>query len=91
MLELLVGAEVPLADDADFVAPDTDEPELDLLVDVWLVVEVAELVVVVLLSVEEEVEGEVELVELDVVVVEANGEGLADPTESEPLTVMLSL
>ena len=40
---------------------------------------------------EEEVEGEVELVELDVVVVEADGEGLADPTESEPLTVMLSL
>ena len=34
MLELLVGAEVPLADDADFVAPDIDEPELALLVDV---------------------------------------------------------
>lgn len=41
MLVLLVGADVPLADDADIVAPDTDEPELDLLVDVWLVVEVA--------------------------------------------------
>ena len=86
MLVLLVGAEVPLADDADFVAVDVDELELDLL-DVWLVVDVPELVVVMLLLVEEEVDEEVEEVELDVldvVVVEADGEALADPTEPEP-------
>ena len=54
--------------------------------DVWLVVEVSELIVVVLVSVEEEVE--VEEVELDTEVVEADGEEL---TESEPSTVTLSL
>lgn len=92
VLVLLVGAEVPLADDADFVAVDVDELELDLLVDVWLVVDVSELVVVVvLLSVEEEVDEGVEEVELDVVVIEADGEGLSDPTEPEPWTVIMSL
>ncbi len=85
-LILLLGAEVPLADDADVVAVDIDELGLDLLVDVWLVVEVSELIVVVLVSVEEEVE--VEEVELDTEVVEADGEEL---TESEPSTVTLSL
>lgn len=82
VLELLVGAEVPLADDADFVAL-VDELEPDSLVEVWLVVEVSELVVVVLVSVEEEVEKEE--VELDVVVAKA------DSTELEPSTVTLSL
>lgn len=88
VLVLLVGAEVPLADDADFVALDVDELVSDLLVDVWLVVEVSESVVVVLVSVEEEVEEEEEL---EVVVVDADDEGLADSTELEPSTVTLSL
>lgn len=34
MLVLLVGADVPLADEADFVALDVDELEPDVLVDV---------------------------------------------------------
>ena len=95
VLMLLVGAEVPLADDADFVAP-VDELELDSLADVWLVVDVPEvvvdvpeLVVTVLLPVAEEVEEEE--VELDAVVIEKDDEELADPTESEPSTVILSL
>ena len=87
MLVLLVGAEVPLADDADLVAPDVDELELDLLVDVWLVVDVSELVVVVLVPVEEEVVEE----ELDAVVVMADGEELADSTEPEPSMLISSL
>ena len=95
VLRLLVGAEVPLADDADFVAADVDELELDLLADVWLVVDVPEVEVTVLLSVEEEVEEDEEVegeeVELDVVVVEVDNEGLADPTEFEPSTVIVSL
>ena len=89
VLMLLVGAEVPLADDADFVAPDVDELEPDLLVDIWLVVDIPEAVVVVLLSVGEEVEEEE--VELDALVVEVVGEGLADSTELEPSTVIRSL
>ena len=89
VLTLLVGAEVPLADDADFVAADVDELELDLLADVWLVVDVPEVEVTVLLSVEEEVEEDE--VELDVMVVEVDDEGLADPTEFEPSTVIVSL
>lgn len=89
VLVLLVGAEVPLADDADLVALEVDELEPDLLVDAWLTVEASELVAVVLISVEEEVKDEE--VELDVVVVEADGEGLADSTELESSTVMLSL
>ena len=97
MLVLLVGAEVPLADDADLVAPVVDELELDLLEDVWLVVDVSELVVVMLVPVEEEVvvaeeeeeEGEVE--ELDAVVVMADAEELADPTGPEPSTLISSL
>lgn len=56
VLVLVVGAEVPLADDADLVAPDVDELEADLLVDAWLVAEVSELRVVVLVSMEEEAE-----------------------------------
>lgn len=56
MLVLLVGAEVPLVDDADLVAPDVDKLEADLLVDAWLVAEVSELRVVVLVSMEEEAE-----------------------------------
>ena len=95
VLVLLVGAEVPLADDADFVAADVDELELDLLADVWLVVGVPELEVTVLLSMEEEGEEdeevEAEEVELDVVVVEVDDERLADPTEFEPSTVIVSL
>ena len=104
VLMLLVGAEVPLADDGDLVAADVDELELDLLADVWLVVDVPEVVVTVPLLVEEEVEEEVveeavveeeeaeeEEVELDVVVVRVDDEGLADPTEFEPSTVILSL
>ena len=39
----------------------------------------------------EEEEEEEEEVDEEVVVVEADGERLADPTESEPLTVILSL
>ena len=89
VLMLLVGAEVPLADDADFVAPDVDELEPDLLVDLWLVVDIPEAVVVVLLSVGEEVEEEE--VELDALVVEVVGEGLVDSTELEPSTVIRSL
>ena len=95
VLTLLVGAEVPLADDADFVAADVDELELDLLADVWLVVDVPEVDVTVLLSVEEEVEEDEEVeeeeVELDVMVVEVEDEGLADPTEFEDSTVIGSL
>ena len=94
VLLLLVGAEVPLADDADFVEADVDELELDLLAEVWLVVDVPEVEVTVLLSVGEEAEedGEVEEeVELDVMVVEVDDEGLADATEFEPLTVIGSL
>ena len=91
LLVLLVGAEVPLADDADFVAPDVDGLEVDLLVDVWLVLEVSGLVAVVLVTAEEEVEVEEEEVELDMVVVEADGDALIDPTVLEPSTVMLSL
>lgn len=88
----LVGAEVPLADDDEFdlVAPDVDE------LDDVLVVEVAEPAAFVLVpdeeglvSDEEEV-GE-ETVELEVVVAKRDGEGLVDWTESEPSTVMLSL
>ena len=88
----LVGAEVPLADDdeVDLVAPDVDE------LDDVLVVEVAEPAAIVLVpdeeglvSDEEEV-GE-ETVELEVVVAKRDGEGLVDWTESEPSTVMLSL
>ena len=90
VLVLLVGAEVPLADDADVVALDVDELDSDLLVDVWLVAEVSDLVVVELVSVEEE-EEVAEEVELEVVVGEADGEELADVTELEPSTVMLSL
>lgn len=90
VLVLLVGAEVPLADDADVVALDVDELDSDLLVDVWLVAEVSELVVVELVSVEEE-EVEEEEVELEVVVGKADSEGLADSTELEPSTVILSL
>lgn len=52
-------------------------------------VDVPEAVVVVLLSVGEEVEEEE--VELDALVVEVVGEGLADPTELEPSTVIRSL
>ena len=89
---LLVGAEVPLADDADFVGPDVDELEPDLLAEVWLVVDVPEALVVVLLSAGEEVEEEeVELDALVIEVVEVVGEGLADPTELEPSTVIRSL
>lgn len=84
MRVLLVGVEVPLADDADLVAPDVDELNNDLVVDVWLVVEVSDLVMVVLVS-DEEIEEEVsdeeleeEAVELDVVVVKVDGEGLVD-------------
>ena len=90
VLLLLVGAEVPLADDADFV-PDVDELELELLVDALLVVEVSEagVVEVARLSVEEDVEEEE--VELDATVVEVVSDGLADSTELEPSTVMLSL
>ena len=95
VLMLLVGAEVPLADEADFVAADVDEPELDLLADVWLVVDVPEVEVTVLLSVEEEVDEDEEVeeegVELDVVVVEVDDEGLADPLELEPSTAIVSL
>ena len=95
VLMLLVGADVPLADDADFVAADVDELELDLLEDVGLVVDVPEVVVTVLLSVEEEVEEDEEVeeeeVELEVVVAEVDDEGLADSTEFEPSTVIGSL
>ena len=91
VLVLLVGAEVPLADDADFVAPDVDGLEVDLLVDVWLVLEVSELVALVLVTVEEEVEVEEEGVELDMTVIEADGDALIDPTVLEPSTTMLSL
>ena len=52
VLVLLVGAEVPLADEVDFVALDVDELEPDLLEDVWLVVDIPEAVVTVLVSVE---------------------------------------
>ena len=94
VLLLLVGAEVPLAEDAEVVAADVDELELDLLADVWLVVDVPEVVVTVL-SVEEEIEEDEEVeeeeVELDVVVAEVDDEGLADPTEFEPSTVIVSL
>ena len=90
VLVLLVGAEVPLADDADFVAPDVDGLEVDLLVDVWLVPEVSELVAVVLVSAEE-VEVDEDEVELDMAVVEADGDALIDSTVLEPSTVMLSL
>ncbi len=88
---LLVGAEVPLADDAELVAPDVDE--LDLLVDVWLVVDESDLVVVVLVPVEEvvvgeEVEEEVVEEEVDAVVVVADGEELTEP---EPSTLISSL
>ena len=93
VLVLLVGAEVPLADDADdvdLVAPDVDELDDDLVVEV---VEPAAIVLVpdeeVLVSDEEEV-GE-ETVELEVVVAKVDGEGLVDWAESEPSTVMLSL
>ena len=48
-------------------------------------VEVSDLVVVVLLSVEEGVG------ELDGVVVKIDGEGLADSTELEPSTLIVSL
>lgn len=96
---VLVGAEVPLAEDADFVALDVDVLEPALLEDAWLVVAVPGLVVVVLLSVnerveEEEVEDEEveeEEVELDALVVKAVDEGLADSTVFEPSTVILSL
>lgn len=95
VLMLLVGAEVPLADDADFVAADVDELEVDLLADVELVLDVPEVVVTVLLPVEEEVEEDEEVegeeVELDVVVAEVDDEGLADPMEFEPSTVIGSL
>lgn len=92
VLVLLVGADVPLAEDADLDALETDEPALDLLVDVWLAVEVAELVVEVSVEeeVEEEVDEEVDEVVEDVAATEAVGEAL-DSTESEPLTVILSL
>ena len=81
VLVLLVGAEVPLADDADddvdLVAPDVDELDDDLVVEV---VEPGAIVLVpdeeVLVSDEEEV-GE-ETVELVVVVAERDGEGLVD-------------
>ena len=101
VLVLLVGAEVPLADDADddvdLVAPDVDELDDDLVLEV---VEPAAIVLVpdeevlvldeaVLVSDEEEV-GE-ETVELEVVAVRKDGEELVDWTESEPATVMLSL
>ena len=79
VLVLLVGAEVPLADDADVVAPDVDEVELDF------VVEVSVLLVVVLVSVEEGV------LELDGMVVMVEDEELADSTELEPSTLILSL
>ena len=92
MLVPLVGAEVPLADDeeVDLVAPDVDE------LDDVLVVEVAEPAAVVVVPDEEGLvsdEGEVgeETVELEVVVAKSDGEGLVDWTESEPSTVMLSL
>lgn len=91
VLVLLVGAEVPLADDADFVAPDADGLEVDLLVDVWLVLEVPEPVALVLVSVEEEVKVEEEEVELDMTVIEADGDALTDPAVLEPSTIMLSL
>ena len=96
VLMLRVGAEVPLADDADFVAADVDELEPDLLADV----DVAEAGVTVLGVGEDEgiEEGEVKEeeveereVELEIVVVEVDDEGLADPTESEPSTVIESL
>ena len=91
MLVLLVGAEVPLADEADAVALDVDGVEPDVPVDdVWLVVEVLELVVVVLVSVEEEEEEEEEEVELGVVVVMVDGERVA-ATELEPSTLITSL
>lgn len=91
VLLLLVGAEVPLADDADFVAPDVDELEIELLVDARLVVEnsEADLVVLARLSVEKDVEEEE--VELDATVVEVVGEELAGATGLEPSTMMLSL
>ncbi len=89
---LLVGAEVPLADDAELVAPDVDALELDLLVDVWLVVDDSDLVVVVLVLVEgEEVEEEVVEEEVDAVVVVADDEELADSTEPEPSTLISTL
>ena len=100
VLMLLVGAEVPLADDADCVAADVDELELDLLADVLLEVDVPEVEVTVLLSVEVEVEEDEEVeeaeveedeVELDVMVAEVDDEALADPTEFEPSTVIGSL
>lgn len=99
MPTVLVGAEVPLAEDADFVALDVDVLEPALLEDVWLVVAVPGLVVIVLLSVdegveEEEVEDEEveeEEVELGALVVKAVDEGLADSTVFEPSTVILSL
>lgn len=100
----LVGAEVPLAEDADFVAPDVDVLEPALLEDVWLVVAVPGLEVIWLLSVDEGVEDEEveddeveddeveeEEVELDALVVKAVDEGLADSTVFEPSTVILSL
>ena len=93
VLVLLVGAEVPLADDADdvdLVAPDVDELDDDLVVEV---IEPAAIVLLpdeeVLVSDDEEVEEET--VELEVVVAKVDGEGLVDWTESEPSTVMLSL
>ena len=93
VLVLLVGAEVPLADDADdvdLVAPDVDELDDDLVLEV---VEPVAIVLVpdeeVLVSDEEEV-GE-ETVELEVVAVKRDVEGLVDWTESEPSTVTLSL
>ena len=91
LLALLVGAEVPLADDADFVVLNVDELEPDLPADVWLVVEVSEPVDVVLNTATEEVEEEE--VELDamVVAVDADAEELADSDELEPSTVILSL
>ena len=95
VLMLLVGAEVPLADDADFVAADVDELEPDLLADVLLAVDVPEVEVTVLVSVEVEVEEYEEVeedeVELDVMVAEVDDEALADPTELEPSTVIGSL
>ena len=99
MPTVLVGAEVPLAEDADFVALDVDVLEPALVEDVWLVVAVPGLVVIVLLSVdegveEEEVEDEEveeEEVELGALVVKAVDEGLADSTVFEPSTVILSL
>ena len=95
VLVLLVGAEVPLADEAEVVAPDVDALELDLLVDVWLVEDDSDLVVV-LVSVEEvvvgeEVEEEVVEEELDAEVVVEDGEELADSAEPEPSTLISSL